>query len=126
MDPLEEGTVHQAIPQGTTDPGAQTSEEVQMAKVRPLTNDQRKIHMRLGDVIPGTGVMRAKEEIIPASRAGEKIRSPYQGAMILRRDIQETPHQWPQRSMSVVKSLEGFLRNQDAIKTNLMAVLIPG
>ena len=28
--------------------------------------------------------------------------------------------------MNVVKSPEGFLRNQDAIKTNLMAVLIPG
>ena len=50
-----------------------------MAKDRPLTNDPRKIHMRLGDVIPGTGVMRAKEEIIPASRTGRKIRSPYQG-----------------------------------------------
>ena len=67
-----------------------------MAKDRHLTNDQRKIHMRLGDVIPGTGVMRAKEEIIPASRTGGKIRSPYQGAKILRRGIQETLHRWPQ------------------------------
>ena len=93
MDPLEEGAVHQAKPQGTIDPGAQTSEEVQMAKDRPLTNDQRNIHMRLGDVILEKGVMRAREEIIPASRTGKKIRSPYQVAKILRRDIQETPHQ---------------------------------
>ena len=61
MVPLDDGAVHQAIPQGTIDPEAQTSEEVQMAKDRHLTNDQRKIQMRLGDVIPGTGVMRAKE-----------------------------------------------------------------
>ena len=95
MDPLEEGAVHQAIPQGTIDPGAQLTGEVQLATDRPLTKDQRKIQMRLGDVIPGTGVMRAKEEIIPASRTGGKIRSPYQVAKILRRDIQETPHKWP-------------------------------
>ena len=96
MDPLEQGVVHQAIPQGTIDPGAQITEEVQLATDRPLTKDQRQIHMRLGDVIPGIGVMRAKEEIIPASRTGGKIRSPYQVAKILRRDIRETPHQWPQ------------------------------
>ena len=29
-------------------------------------------------------------------------------------------------SMNAVKSPEGFLRNQDAIKTNMMAVLILG
>ena len=28
--------------------------------------------------------------------------------------------------MNAAKSPEGFLRNQDVIKTNLMAVLIPG
>ena len=76
MDPLEEGAVHQAIPQGTIKQGAQTSEGVQMATDRPQTNDRRKIHMRMGDVIPGTGVMRAKDETIPASRTGGKIRSP--------------------------------------------------
>ena len=57
MNPVEEGEVHQAIPQGTIDHGAQTSGEVQMATDRPQTNDRRKIHMRLGDVIPGTGIM---------------------------------------------------------------------
>ena len=106
MDPLmngamepdeEEGAVHQAMPHGTKEHGAQISEEVQVATDRPQTNDRRKIHMmRLGDVIPGTGVMRAKEETIPVSRTGGKIRSIYQGAKILRRGIQETLHQWPQ------------------------------
>ena len=66
---------------------------------------RRKVHMRLGDVIPGTGVMRAqggvmraKEETIPASRTEGKFRvqNPYQGAMILRRGIQKMLHQWPQ------------------------------
>ena len=51
MDPLEKGAVHQAIRQRTINHGAQTSEEVQMATDRPQTNDRRKIHMRLGDVI---------------------------------------------------------------------------
>ena len=89
------------------------------------------------------GVMRVKEETIPATRTGGKIQSPYQGAMILKRGIQETLHQWPQplnvltglwkhflrgylEPMNVVKSPEGFLRNRDAMKKNLMAVLIPG
>ena len=57
MDPLEEEAVHPAMPQGTTGHGTQTSEEVQLATDRPQTNDRRKIHMRLGDVTPGTGVM---------------------------------------------------------------------
>ena len=96
MDPLEEGAVHQPIPQGTINPGAQRTEEVQLAKYRPLTKDQRKIHMRLADVITGTGVMRAKEKIIPASRTGGKVQSPYQVAKKLRRDIRETLRQWPQ------------------------------
>ena len=96
MDPLEEGAVHQAMSQGTIEHGVQTSEEVQLATNRPQTNDRRKIHMRLGDVIPGTGVMQIREEIIPAIRTGGKIQSPCQGAMILRRGIQETLHQWPQ------------------------------
>ena len=105
MDPLEVGAVDQAIPQGIIEHGAQTSEEVQQAKDRPLTNDQRKAHMQLGEVIPGTGVMRAqvgvmraKEETIRAIRMEGKfqVQNPYQGAMILRRGIQEMLHQWPQ------------------------------
>ena len=47
MDPLESGAVHQAMPQGIIEHGAQTSEEVQMATDRPQTNDRRKTHMRL-------------------------------------------------------------------------------
>ena len=43
---------HPAMPQGTIGHGAQTSEEVQMATDRPQTNDRRKTHMRLGDVVP--------------------------------------------------------------------------
>ena len=54
MNSLEEGAVHQTMPQGTLDHGAQTSEEVQLATDRPQANDPRKIHVRLGDVIPGT------------------------------------------------------------------------
>ena len=79
MDPLEEGAVHPAMPQETIGHGAQTSEEVQLAPDRSQTNDQRKTQMRLGDVIPGTGVMRAKEETSPASRTGGKIRTLIRG-----------------------------------------------
>ena len=60
MDPLEEGAVHRAIPHGIIVHGAQTSEEVQVATKRPQPNDRQKIHMRLGDVIPGTEVMQAQ------------------------------------------------------------------
>ena len=52
MDPLEEGAVHPAMPQGTIGHCAQTSKEVQLATDRPRMNDRRKTHMRLGDVIP--------------------------------------------------------------------------
>ena len=79
MDPLEEGAVHPAMPQGTIGHGAQTSEEVQLTTDQPQTNDRRKIHMRLGDMIPGTGVMRVKEEVIPAIWTGGKIQRLYQG-----------------------------------------------
>ena len=52
MDPREERAVHPAMPQGTKGRGAQTSEEVQLAKDRPQMNDQRKTPMQLGDVNP--------------------------------------------------------------------------
>ena len=84
MDPLEEEAVHPAMPQGTIGHGAQTSEEVQLATEQPQTNDRRKINMQLGDVIPGTGVMRIKEQVIPAIRTGRKIQSLCQGAMMLK------------------------------------------
>ena len=96
MDPLEEGAVDHSMPQGTIDHGAQTSKGDELATNRPQTNDRPKIHMRLGDVIPETGVMRIKEEVIPAIRTGGKIQSPYQVAMILKRGIKETLHQWPE------------------------------
>ena len=60
MDPLEVGAVHQAMSQGIIEHGARTVEQVQRGTDRPLTNDQRKAHMRLGEVIPVTGDMRAQ------------------------------------------------------------------
>ena len=52
--------------------GAQKSEEGLMATDRPQTKDRCKAQMRLRDLIPQTGVMRIKEEIIPANRTGGK------------------------------------------------------
>ena len=40
--------------------GARTVEQVQRGTDRPLRNDQRKAHMRLGEVIPVAGDMRAQ------------------------------------------------------------------
>ena len=57
MDPLE---VHQAMTQGIIEHRAQTVEQVQRGTDRSLTNDQRKAHMRLGEVIPVTRDMRAQ------------------------------------------------------------------
>ena len=93
MDSLEGGAVHPAMPQGTIGHGAQTSEEVRLATDRPQTNDRRKTHMRLGDVIPGAGVMQIKKEVIPVIRIGGKIQSLYQGVVMLKRGIQGTRHQ---------------------------------
>ena len=68
MDPLEVGAVQQAMPQGIIEHGAHTSnmgptlieQEVQLAIDRLQTSDRRKAHMRLGGVIPGTGVMQTQ------------------------------------------------------------------
>ena len=75
MNPLEAGAVHQAMPQGIIEHGARTVEQVQRGTDRPLMNDQRKAHMRLGEVIPVTegmqargGVMWAKVETLMAIR----------------------------------------------------------
>ena len=57
MDPLEVGAVQQAKPQGITEHGAQTSEEVQLAIDILQKSDRRKALMRRGEVIPGTGNM---------------------------------------------------------------------
>ena len=62
MDPLEAGAVHQAMPQGAMEHGARTVEQVQRGTDKPLTNDQRKAHKQLGEVIPATGGMQAREE----------------------------------------------------------------
>ena len=73
MDPLEVGAANLAMPQGITEHGAQTAEQVQQETDRPQTNDRRKAHMRLREVIPATGdmpaqggVMWAKEETVTA------------------------------------------------------------
>ena len=105
MDPLETGAGHQAMPQGVIEHGARTVEQVQRGTDRPLMNDQRKAHMRLGEVIPVTedmrargGVMWAKGETLTAIRiAGmQRLQSLRQGARTLRRDTQGMLRQWPQ------------------------------
>ena len=58
------GAVHQAMPQGTIEHGDRTVEQVHRGTDRPLTNDQRKAHMRLGEVIPVTGDMRAQGSVM--------------------------------------------------------------
>ena len=75
MDPLKVGAVHQAMPQGIIEHGAQTVKQVQLGTDRPQTIDRRKAQMRLGEVIPATGdmpaqggVMWAKEGTVTAIR----------------------------------------------------------
>ena len=68
MDPLEAGAVHQAMPQGVMQHGARAVEQVQRGTDKPLTNDQRKAHMRLGEVIPATGGMQAQVGVMCAKR----------------------------------------------------------
>ena len=75
MDPLEEGAVHPAMPQGSIGHGAQSSDEFRIATDRPQVNDRRKTNIRLRYVIPGTEVMRIKEEFISAIRIGGRIQS---------------------------------------------------
>ena len=60
INPLEVGAVHQVMPQGIIEHGAQTVEQVQQGTDRPQTNDRRKAHMQLGELIPATGDMRAQ------------------------------------------------------------------
>ena len=67
MDPLEVGAAHQAILQRIIEHGAQTVEQVQQGIDRPQTNDRRKAHMRLGEVIPATGDMPAQEGVMWAN-----------------------------------------------------------
>ena len=49
--------IHQAMSQGIIEHGARIVEQVQRGTDRPLTNDQRKAHMRLGEMIQVTGDM---------------------------------------------------------------------
>ena len=75
MDPLEVGAVHQAMPQGIIEHGAQTVEQVQLGTDKPQTNDRHKAHMRLGELIPVTGDMRAQGGVMWAKgEAGTAIR----------------------------------------------------
>ena len=97
MDPREVGTVHPAMPQGIIGRGAQISEAVQTATDRPQTRDRCRTQTRLGGVIPQTGVIWIKKEIIPASRTGGNNRSSYRRAMTLKRGIHEMQRQWLQR-----------------------------
>ena len=64
MDPLEAGAVQQVMPQGIIEHGARTVEQVQRGTDRPLMNDQRKAHMRLGEVIPVTEGMQARGRVM--------------------------------------------------------------
>ena len=73
------------MPQGLIEHGAQTVEQVKQGTDRPQTNDRRKAHMRLGEVIPVTedmraqgGVMWAKGETVTAIRivGMHRIQSP--------------------------------------------------
>ena len=152
MDPLEAGAVHQAMPQGVKEHGARTEEQVQRGTDKPLTNDRRKAHMRLGEVIPATGgmqarggVMWAKRETLTVIRIAGMHRT-----QSLRRGVRtlKAGHSRDATAMATAfeplnRSLETFLtrlsrtnerseksrrvfKNQDATKTNLMAVLIPG
>ena len=105
MDPLEAGAVHQAMPQGVMQHGARTVEQVQRGTDKPLTNDQRKAHMRLGEVIPATGGMQARGGVMWAKRealtvmriAGmHRTQSLRRGVRTLKRDTQGMLRQWPQ------------------------------
>ena len=64
MDPLEVGAANHAMPQGIIEHGAQTVERVQQGTERPQTNDRRKAHMRLGEMIPVTGDMPSQGVVI--------------------------------------------------------------
>ena len=72
---------------------------------KPLTNDQRKAHMRLGEVFPATGGMQAQGGVMWAKRetltvvriAGmHRTQSLRRGVRTLKRDIQGMLRQWPQ------------------------------
>ena len=69
--PREVGAVQPAMPREIIGRGAENSEEVQLAKNQPHTNDQHITSVIVGDVIPRTGVMRINEEVIPAIRKGD-------------------------------------------------------
>ena len=60
-----------AMPQGIIEHGAQTVEQVQQGTDRPQTNDRRKAHMRLGEVVRVTGDMRAQGGVMWAK--GETV-----------------------------------------------------
>ena len=63
-----ERAVHQAMPQGVMEHGVRTVEQVQRGTDRPLINDQRTAHTRLGEVSPETGGMQARGGVMWAKR----------------------------------------------------------
>ena len=83
MDPLEVGAVHQAMPQRIIEHGARTVEQVRRGTDRHLMNDQRKAHMRLGEVIPEIGDMRAQGGVMWA-QGGHSRRLELQGCTAYR------------------------------------------
>ena len=93
MEPREVGVFHPAIPRGII---GKIPEKVLLATDHPQTNNNRKTHMRLEDVIPRTAVMLFKKEGIPAIRTEEEIKSLYRNVRTLRRGIHGAQHQWPQ------------------------------
>ena len=95
IDQREVGGVHLVITQAIIDHGSKTTEEVQLAIDQPHTNDRHQTRVMLADVIPRTGVMGTKGEVIPAIRAGGKSQSLYQRVKTLKREIQGMQHQWP-------------------------------
>ena len=105
MDPLEAEALHQAMPQGVIEHGTRTVEQVQRGTDRPLTNDQRKAHMRLGEVIPVTGDMQAQGGVMWAKEANTHGDS----------DCRDAPHTEP--STRCEDTQAGHSRDATAIAT---------
>ena len=87
MDPRGVGRVHLAISQAKIGLGARTSGEGQLAIDQPHTNDQHDMNVLVGDMFPRTGIMRIKEEIIPAIQREGRTKRLHQREMTLRREF---------------------------------------
>ena len=89
------GGVHLPIPQAIIGLGVKTSEEFQLVIDQPHTDDRNNMNVHLGDMIPRTGIMRIKEEIILAIRTEGRNKKLHQGEMTLRLALQGMQHEWP-------------------------------